>query len=349
MSLAVAAGAVYRLPPFVLGPQIFMAAELQDAVDWGLKLLQVPDHWLTAGKGVTVGVADTGRPVHSDLDGVIKASRNFSTSFTDEDQVGHATHVCGILAARKNGRGIVGVAPECEIVTAKVLGDDMSGDSISIAHGVQWLIEQGCQILNLSLGGAYDDTLAKILKEAVDAGVFVICAAGNEGNLEGRDTVGYPARLPYTVAITSYNEKGEISPFASRGPEIDLALPGENILSCWLENNFRRISGTSMATPFASGLVALLLSASKDWKEQEKVHNNAELLQLIRQVTVDKGDVGPDRDWGWGVLDLSKFVQKPATPLTAQAVLPGSPELPANLLAQTIQYNGKNGLFITTR
>jgi minor extracellular protease Epr len=356
MSEVTAAGAIYRLPPFVLGPTTLLAADLSDCLDWGLKAHKIPDRWKSGGgAGVVVGVADTGRPRHSDLEGAVQASHNFSTSHTDDDLLGHGTHVCGTIGARRNGRGVVGVAPECQLVTAKVLGDDASGDVLSVARGLSWLAEQGCHIINMSLGGAFDETIAKVVKELVDAGIFVICAVGNEGHVDGRDTVNYPARLPYTVAVTSYNKSGNISHFASRGVDVDIALPGEDILSCWPTDAYRRISGTSMAAPFASGLVALLLSASQEWPPEQRIKNNAELLALIQQITIDRGETGPDREWGWGVLDIDRLIrplqaaEAVATAAAAAVVAQTQPllEMPAGLSAETITHAGRTGLFIT--
>lgn len=296
-------GPVYRNPPYILGSTVFMANELEDKVDWGLKKHNIPEHWDSKGHGVIVGIADTGNPEHSDVDEAILEAHNFSTSFTVNDTNGHATHVAGTVGARLNDHGVVGVAPECALMIAKVLGDDGSGSSLGIARGIDWLASQGCHIINLSLGGGYDETIAKVVQEAVNAGIFVICAAGNEGEGNGRNTMGYPARLPSTVAVASYNKEGELSGFSSRGKEVHIAFPGEDILSTWLNNSYRRISGTSMATPFCSGLVALLLST----QGQPKIANNAQLVSLLRDSAVDKGPTGRDRGWGWGVVDVDRF------------------------------------------
>lgn len=309
----VAAAPIYRLPPMVYGPMVSIAQTGEDKVDWGLKAHGIPDEWKeTQGEGVLVGVADTGKPVHPDLTDAIVDSRNFTRSFTDEDSNGHSTHVCGTIGARLDGKGVVGVAPKCKIMTAKVLGDDGSGDNLMVASGIRWLHQQGCKIINMSLGGGFDPTITQAVKEAVDDGVFVICAAGNDGD-NGGNTVGYPAKLPFTVAVASYNEQGNLSRFSSRGMEVHIAFPGENILSTWPNNSFRRISGTSMATPFCAGLVALMqarqLKANADGKTVERpVTNNLELIAALKDAAVDRGPLGQDRGWGWGVVDTDKFL-----------------------------------------
>lgn len=312
MSRPFATAPIYRLPPLVYGPLVSVAQTGEDKIDWGLQLHGIPEAWQNKGEDVIVGVADTGRPTHDDLVDAVLESRNFTRSFTDEDQNGHSTHVCGTIAARQDGKGVVGVAPLCKLMTAKVLGDDGSGDNLMVASGVRWLHQQGCHIINMSLGGGFDTTIARAVKDAVDDGVLVICAAGNSGD-NGGNTIGYPARLPYTVAIAAYNQQGQLARFSSRGPEVHVAFPGENILSTWPNNSFRRISGTSMATPFAAGLTAMLLSrqfaASKEGRSVlHPIKSAKDLIQLFQNSAVDQGPVGHDRGWGWGIVDTQKFL-----------------------------------------
>jgi len=291
-----------------------MANELEDVLDWGLKSHSIDQQWAkTEGEGIVVGVADTGRPDHPDLNDNILASRNFSSSFTDKDTQGHSTHVCGTIAAIRNDKGVVGVAPKVKLVTAKVLGDDGSGDNFGVAQGIRWLVNKGCQVINLSLGGPFDNAIASACKDAVDAGVYVICAAGNDGPHPRRNTVNYPARLPYTVAVASYNKAGRLSDYSSRGPEVHVAFPGEEILSTWLGEGYRRISGTSMASPFCAATTALLLSHQEKLIQagtppETPVTNNQQLIERMKGSSVDKGPVGHDSGWGWGIVDVDKFL-----------------------------------------
>lgn len=319
MQSVAATGPIYRLPPYVLGPKVYTADELEDIIDWGLKAQRIPAEWQdTQGEGIVVGVADTGRPNHPDINDNIIDSHNFSLSFTDEDLQGHSTHVCGTIAAIDNNKGVVGVAPKAKIITAKVLGDDGSGDNLAVARGIRWLVNKGCQVINMSLGGPYDKEIAQACIDAVEAGVYIVCAAGNEGYVDGQNTIGYPARLKQTVAIASYNKAGRLSDYSSRGPEVNVAFPGEDILSTWLNGSYRRLSGTSMASPFASAVTALLLSkqealisaaiANGDNPPVSPVTNAASLIARLQGCAVDKGPVGFDSGWGWGIVDVKKFL-----------------------------------------
>lgn len=357
---------IFRLPPYVLGPRVFFAHELDDQLDWGQKAINLPEIWKKSrGEGIRVGVLDTGRPNHPDLAGAIVKSKNFSSSFTDLDQAsGHSTHVCGTLGARANGVGVVGVAPECEIVIAKVLGDDGSGSGRDIARGVRWCVEQGCHILSMSLGGGVDQEMVRACRDAASAGILVICAAGNEGR---DNSVGSPASDPSTIAVASYDIDGNLSPFSSRGPQVTVAGPGGNILSTWLNNSYRRLSGSSMATPFVSGLAANLLGYQKKAEREghlldPPIRSNSDLLEHIRKSAIDKGPPGRDPSWGWGIIDPNKFYDtvRTSAPEPDPIVVTTTPEPPITgpgyrehdllygmvKIKEPVQFEGKSGVFI---
>lgn len=354
---------VLRLPRFHLGPEIMTAEELADTVDWGLTINHVPDQWTkTKGAGVKVAVLDTGRPVHKDIEGNLVGAATFAGGSVD-DRNGHSTHVCGTIAASANGFGVVGVAPEAKIITGKVLGDDGSGDSRGIEQGIRWAIDQGADIISMSLGGGYHRGTANALLDAVQAGKFVICAAGNSGE-SGPNTVEYPGKLSYCLAIAAYNKSGRISDFSSRGPEVVAAFPGEEILSCWPGNKYRKLSGTSMATPFCSGLVALMLANQRALEAAGKpvkdpIKNNSDLRALIQKTSIDDGPPGKDDSWGWGRPDVNAWLNpalkepvKPTQPVTGsqpfEVPIIGSllAKFGIRLMGVEIEYNGKRGTFL---
>lgn len=316
---------IYRNPLWTAGPDILTASDLEDRLDWGQVALGIKEIWAkSSGKGILVGVCDTGRPVHPDLQGKVRFSKNFSSSDSDIDRQGHSLHVCGTIAAKADGKGVVGVAPDAELCIAKVLGDDGSGSNRGVSAGIRYCLENNCDIISMSLGGGYDAEIEAAVKEAVNAGVFVICAAGNSGEVPGQNTVNFPAKLDQTVAVGAYNKRGEIAKFSSRGKEVDIAFPGEEIVSTWLNGGYRALSGTSMATPYCSGVVALYLELQRTAERENKpvdnpVRNNADLLQLLKAAAVDKGPSGHDASWGWGIVDVAKFTtlksaQGPVTP-----------------------------------
>ena len=132
---------IYRLPPFQVDKLMLATAE---TIDWGLKLLGIPPLWQeTKGSGIKVAVLDTGIALeHPDLQPAILEARDFTLSPSAAyDAQGHGTHVSGIIAARRNAKGIVGVAPESKIISAKVLNDEGVGTAEEIVAGIRWAIE----------------------------------------------------------------------------------------------------------------------------------------------------------------------------------------------------------------
>ena len=306
---------VYRIPPVVVGPQVFLPKQVKDKRPWGLIERSVPEQWgKTKGAGVTVAVLDTGLWRHNDLPTPVFAW-NATGQGDVYDKQGHGTHVAGIIGARLDGAGVVGWAPECNLGCVKVLSDQGWGDDRWIARGIEYAVAQGADILNMSLGGPVRSPyVSAAVREAVQAGVIVLCAAGNEG--PNPRTVGYPAALAETIAIASYNKQGQISRFSSRGPQVDFAFPGEEILSTWPGNRFRILSGTSMATPAASGLAALALAANREAAKKgqdQPIRNTEDLRQRFRQAAEDRGPQGRDPAFGWGVVDPEGVVKDVAS------------------------------------
>lgn len=296
----------FRLVPYSLGEIAVLPSSLMsDIIDWGLHASGIPSMWPhTEGKGVLVGICDTGRPNHVDLEGAIKCSKRF-ISTTVDDKVGHSTHVSGIIAAERNGHGIIGVAPKAKLCIAKTIADDSTGSAASTVKGIDYCVEQGCDIISLSLASDNNLKIRQAILRAVSQGILVVCAAGNTGKLS-HDSVTWPAKMDEVIAVGSCNNKGQISRFSARGPGLDFVFPGEDILSCWLDDNYRRSSGTSMATPFCAAVLALLLSYQRE-NGVDLVSTKEKATETLKSHTKDFGEHGRDEDSGWGVVDLRRF------------------------------------------
>ncbi len=254
-------------------------------------IIRVPPIWEAGfmGEGVTIAVIDTGiDPEHPDFKGRIADTIDF-TGQGPEDNNGHGTHVASIAAgsgAASEGK-YRGVAPAATILAAKALRGDGTGRQSDIMAGIEWAVQKGAQVINLSLGGPPEpcdgtDALSELANAAVRAGVVVCVAAGNSG--PSPETIGSPgcARLVITVGATISDPEvpfDEIAPFSSRGPTADgrrkpdLVLPGVGITAAraagtmlgeMVNSYYTTLQGTSMATPHASGIAALLLSANPD-------------------------------------------------------------------------------------
>ncbi len=237
------------------------AEEEPERINWAESILGIPDVWrLTQGEGVKVAILDTGVDIdHPDLQDAIVATKDF-TGDGIEDENGHGTHCAGIVGARLNGVGFVGVAPKVELLIGKVLGNEGSGSFSWISDGIFWAVDQGADIISMSLGGAgSDNELFQAVQYALFYGKYVICAAGNEGSLY-QNSIGYPGRYGGVLTVASHDSNGNPSGFSSRGGEVDVMAPGSEIWSTYKDGGYAELSGTSMATPFVAGLAALIAS-----------------------------------------------------------------------------------------
>lgn len=263
----------------------------------GMRQRKVPEaHKDARGAGVRVAVLDTGCDlVHSEFEGAIRAHANFTDAPDVSDNQGHGTHVAGTIGARENDKGVLGVAPDCELLIGKVLGDDGSGYGEWIAAGIDWAVQNGAHLISMSLGSAFEDReITGAIVRAVKSGVWCICAAGNDGR---PNSVNWPAKHPAAIAVGATDDRGRVAEFSSRGKQVDVAAPGVNILSAWPGGKFARISGTSMATPFVTGCIALALS------DDVALDSVADLRTLFERTSEDVGDPGHDSDYGWGLIN----------------------------------------------
>ena len=320
-------GPIYRLPP-VTQNAVFLAKDVTETVDWGLRQFGVPDQWSrTMGAGVKVAILDTGiDDKHPDLAGSIVAMQNFSRSpFGAIDRNGHGTHCAGIVAARKNGLGVIGVAPEVSLAIGKVLGDDGSGYDVDIARGIRWAIDQKVDVISGSFGSPVPSPAQQAaIDSATAAGIFVIIAAGNDGQ---PDSVGYPGKLPNVVAVAATDQNGNLADFSSRGPEVDIAAPGVDILSTWPGGRYSSLSGTSMATPFVSGVVALMVAHHRaPGAHNTDLRTVDDLLDHLKRTARDAGQAGRDDGFGWGLIDPAKLLaEDTAAPAPSPTPAPAVP------------------------
>ncbi|MFB5265259.1 S8 family peptidase [Paenibacillus enshidis] len=280
----------------VIPYRIVEQLEAVNEVPAGVELIQAPEVWdKTKGKGIKIAILDTGCEItHPDLQGRIVGGKNFthddggdSANYTDYN--GHGTHVAGTIAAVQNGSGVVGVAPEAELLIVKVLDKDGSGAYEWIIDGIYYAIEQQADIISMSLGGPEDvEELHTAIKKAVESNILVVCAAGNEG--DGRDATdefGYPGAYNEVISVGAVNFDRESSVFSNSNNEVDLVAPGEKILSTFLDGEYAALSGTSMATPHVSGALALIKGLANAAFERDLTE--AELYGQLIKRTVPLG------------------------------------------------------------
>jgi len=239
----------------------------------------------TTGKGINIAVIDTGIFNHNAL--TIIKEVDFTGEGT-EDLHGHGTHVSGIIASQDST--YKGVAYNSNLFNVKVLNKQGSGYGSDVIKGIEWSVDNNADIISLSLGAKLDkcdgkDAISRAVDKAVIEGVVAIVAAGNAG--PDSETITSPgcAKQAITIGATDGNK---IVDFSSRGPTADgrvkpdLVAPGVRITSTWLNNEFRSLSGTSMATPHVSGVIALLL-------EFDSSLNTEDLKQILSSGAKDLG------------------------------------------------------------
>lgn len=267
-------------------------------VDWAVSAYGMPALWnRSQGAGVRVAVLDTGvEPGHPALSGAVKEHRNFTGDVSPYDTNGHGTHVAGIIGARDKLRG---VAPQCEIISCKVLNNSGAGSLEAVARAVHFCVDYEVNIIVMSLGAPVGhEYLHQACKRAATHGIAVVCAAGNDG---GR--VGFPAAYAETIGVGAVDRDGKVCEFSCRGKEVDVAAPGVEICSCWPGGGYATLSGTSMAAPFVAGALALAVAQCGG-----KVGRHA--VDILRETCTDAGPQGFDSDYGWGLINPSAMVDK---------------------------------------
>lgn len=309
--LAKQAPGVARVQPNYLYRATYVPNDPRYTDQWGLSKIGAPAAWnTTKGRNtVVVAVVDTGADyTHPDLSGRIDTAndRDFVNGDLDAmDDNDHGTHVSGIIAATMdNHQGGTGVAPGVRILPVKVLDAKGTGTSFGVAAGIEYAADNGAKIINLSLAGPADPTMGDAVAYAQGKGCLVIAAAGNEGLSSGAD---YPARYYDVVGVGAVDSSLGRASFSNYGEGVDIAAPGATILSTVPGGTYESWSGTSMASPFVSGVAALVLGVNPTWSAAQiraKVVGTAQHLTatglgagLVRaDLAVAQGAVSPDDD-----------------------------------------------------
>jgi type VII secretion-associated serine protease mycosin len=268
---------------------------------WALNTVSFEATWPLTRGSVIVAVVDSGvRADHEDLAGQVLPGKDYVDQQYDGriDPNGHGTHVAGIIAAAAdNGVGIAGGAPGVKILPVRVLDQNGSGYSSNVAQGIIWAVDHGARVINLSLGGTTpsDGTRAAI-KYANGKGAIVLAAAGNDG--AGANQPLYPAAFSEAVAVAAVDGNRNRASFSNYGGYVDIAAPGADIISTYSSSRtaYAAMSGTSMATPYASAAAALVASINK--KATATGIRNA-----LEGTAVDLGPGGTDIYFGHGLID----------------------------------------------
>lgn len=261
----------YNNPSLVYGPQQINAETAWDET--------------TGDPGLIVAVVDTGIDfTHPEFGGRVLPGWDFVNDDADPtDDNGHGTHVAGIIAAGiDNGIGIAGMAGTVQILPVKVLNANNTGWWSNVAAGITWAVDQGANVINLSLTGSIDSTsLQSAIAYAVSKGATVIVAAGNNGT----DTANYPASYDNVVSFGATTFNGVRWTLSNYGPNVDVMAPGAMVYSTKPGNSYAFMSGTSMAAPHGAGVAALLLSKNPNLTPDA-------VKTVLQDTAADIGDPG---------------------------------------------------------
>ncbi|MGF1990085.1 MAG: S8 family peptidase [Nostoc sp. ZfuVER08] len=319
-----AAAAVAR----VTGQNTFADVPDVGGNNWGADLVKAPEVWAQGytGQGVVVAVIDTGVDRnHEDLrnniwtnaneiadngiddDGNGYVDDNYGWNFSGNnnntlDGNGHGTHVSGTIAGENNNYGVTGIAYNAKIMPVKVLNDSGSGSYNSIAQGVRYAVDNGADVINLSLGGKYSNrTLESAIDYASSKGVIVVMAAGNDGE----SSPDYPARYAYKsgIAVGAVDRNNNIADFSDRSGTSEISYvtaPGVRVYSTVPNNQYAVYSGTSMAAPHVAGVVALMLSANPNLTD-------AQVRQIVAETS---GDSTPSTTYRLNIFDVNSLLSQ---------------------------------------
>ena len=262
------------------------------------------------GSGVRVAIIDSGIDYgHPELAGTYAGGWDFVNNDADPmDDCGHGTHVAGIVGARKDATGVVGVAPGVALYALKALGrvgNNCSGSLSGILAAVDWAVQHGIQITNNSYGStAPSATADQAYANAAALGMIHIAAAGNSGNCDATGTnVLYPGGYRSVTAVANLTAADVRSCSSSTGPAVEVSAPGSQINSTIPGGLYGVKGGTSMASPHVAGMAALLLASGVD-DANGNGRNNDEIRNAIAGSTADLGAVGRDPLYGFGRVDV---------------------------------------------
>lgn len=304
--------------------RIWPDRKVRVVLDESVPHIEAPYMWSRGhdGSGVRIAILDTGIDSgHPMLIGKVVLAEDFTGGGNPEDVYGHGTHCAGIAAgSTANGGSYDGVAPGALLINGKVLSDDGYGSTSGIVAGINWAVDpdgnastdDGADVISMSLGAAFCDPhepMSLAIRDAVEAGVLVVVAAGNCGDAcpslscHGYAGVMSPGCSPYALTVGATDKHDNWACFSSGGivsgvgTKPDLSAPGVNIRSS-VPGGYSPMRGTSMATPHVAGAAALIISANPGMGPEE-------VRAVLENTANDLGTPGKDTYFGWGLVNMT--------------------------------------------
>jgi subtilisin family serine protease len=335
---------------------------------WNMRQIQATEAWDigTGGGDVVVAVLDSGiDPSHPDLAGRVVPGRNVrERNANTRDDIGHGTHVAGVIGALgNNGVGVAGVSWGVRLMPIKIT--DRFGDAsiLGAAEGIRWATDNGARIINLSFGGLDDSQTVRLaVRDARSRGVLLTAAAGNCGEVasfqsEGCDTLNppiFPAALDEVIAVGALDATGQLAPYSETGDYIRLTAPGgaggsqrsnprDYILSTWPpglaspidQTGYNYEVGTSMAAPHVAGTAALVWSTNP-------ILSRDQVEAILFDTADDLGAPGRDDRYGYGRVNARRAIERAAS-------LPGSRTSDVRIILDNPQPDSTLGTTLTVQ
>ena len=294
------------------------------------------------GAGVKVAVLDTGIVAHCALPGF---SQSIAITPFPEDPAkinGHGTAIASLIAG--NDSSAPGIAPAVELVSIRV-GDDLGrADSFALAAGILAAVDAGVQIINISMGTTEDNPLIEDAVLYAHAMNVVIVAAS--GNSERADAC-YPAAYPSVISVGSVDARGEHLDFSNYGTYLSVTAPGFAINAAWPGNRYSQVSGTSASAPIVTGAIAATMSNGSG-----VTMTASQAAEIVINYSNDAGLPGPDSEYGVGILDISRIMNRSVggivdAAITNQRIVKSSSPGASDAIQVTVQNRGTTDLINT--
>ncbi len=255
------------IPPMKPGINYYFRKRAEDERFWNLENIGAYEALKSSsGSGIKIGIIDTGVDyTHTELRNSFSADKGYDfveKSSKPLDKNGHGTHVAGIAAGRN-----CGIARNSTLYSLRVLDEDGGGSEADVMLAIEWALKNNLHIVNMSLGSPEaSDAFKEMCYYAASRNLMIVAAAGNDGTF----IYSYPASFEPVISVAAVDRNNEHAYFSNMNDLLDISAPGVDIVSSYLDNSYRMLSGTSMASPHVTGTLALALSINKDAERVEE-------------------------------------------------------------------------------